>query len=265
MHLPLRYFHDFRRNLLCALLVFCFASAATTSARELTKIELEKDSTIQEQTDKTGAYRIGVKAIPLDLFMKFSFREGMITDKKAAKKSMTEHDWLIPNKDEGQDGYSFQVVVPEDYNREQPPGILVWVSSGDNGAYPRHLLKAVKSANLILIGANNSGNKRGYPLRMTLATHAVDLIKRRYAVDEQRIYISGFSGGAGTSNTLTYYQPDLFKGTVLLFGSAMLTQSSVYGTLLKEQPSRQQLNVLANKTHFYIITGSKDSAKKICV
>ncbi|MFK7789002.1 MAG: hypothetical protein AB8C95_05825, partial [Phycisphaeraceae bacterium] len=42
------------------------------------------------------------------------------------------------------------------------------------------------------------------------------------------------------------------------------TPGAKYGTLLKSQPTRDQMRILTRETGFYIITGTKDSALSIC-
>ncbi|MFK7788968.1 MAG: hypothetical protein AB8C95_05655, partial [Phycisphaeraceae bacterium] len=253
-----------RHRCFYVLALLCLVAATPLSARELTEGEKQMDPQVEAQTDKTGAYRIEVGGLPLNLYFGFHHREGTLKDENAAKEALRTTQWLAPDKNAGQENFSFEVLVPKDYSRDRPPGLLVCINAWDTGNYANHLHDAAAKANLIVVGANGSGNKRPYAMRMALAVHAADVARRRYVIDPARVYLTVYSGGAGAGNTLVYYRPDLFKGAVLMCGSAMLTPGAKYGTLLKSQPTRDQMRILTRETGFYIITGTKDSALSIC-
>ena len=107
---------------------------------------------------------------------------------------------------------SYEVAVPEDYSAEKPAGLLVWISPMDLGRVPEAWPEVFAKRNLIVIGANNSGNDRGPYFRMALALDAVHNMQKRYTLDPKRIYITGFSGGGRASSRVGILYPDVFRG-----------------------------------------------------
>jgi predicted esterase len=114
---------------------------------------------------------------------------------------------------------SYEVFVPESYDGERPFGLLVWVSPMPSGRLPQMWEKVIEQQNLIWIGANNSGNDRGVGVRFGLALDAVHNVTRRYAIDEGRIYVAGFSGGGKVSSMLAVIYPDVFRGAIPMGGA----------------------------------------------
>jgi len=114
---------------------------------------------------------------------------------------------------------SFEVFVPASYDAERPFGLLVWVSPMPTGRLPKMWEEVVEHHNLIWIGANNSGNDRGVAVRFGLALDAVHNMTRRYAIDESRIYVAGFSGGGKVSSMLAVIYPDVFRGAIPMGGA----------------------------------------------
>ena len=114
---------------------------------------------------------------------------------------------------------SFEVFVPKSYDGERPFGLLVWVSPMPSGRLPRMWEKAIEQHNLIWIGANHSENERGVGVRFGLALDAVHNMTRRYAIDESRVYVAGFSGGGKVSSMLAVIYPDVFRGAIPMGGA----------------------------------------------
>ena len=114
---------------------------------------------------------------------------------------------------------SFEVFVPHSYDAERPFGLLVWVSPMPSGRLPQMWEQAIEQHNLIWIGANHSGNERGVAVRFGLALDAVHNMTRRYAIDESRVYVAGFSGGGKVASMLAVIYPDVFDGAIPMGGA----------------------------------------------
>ncbi len=113
----------------------------------------------------------------------------------------------------------FSLYVP----RESPPqgyALLVFVSPYEDARIPLDWISALDRRGMIFVTAARSGNAadvfdRREPLALLSAVNVVS----RYAIDPQRIYVAGFSGGARVAEHLAIGYPDLFRGGLLLAGS----------------------------------------------
>jgi hypothetical protein len=105
---------------------------------------------------------------------------------------------------------SFEAFIPSTYKSDVPHGLFVWVSAG-NAEVPSAWLDVFGRHKLIWISANNSGNQRYVPIRMGLALDAVYNMRKRYNIDDNRVYISGASGGAGVASVLLRGFPSVFE------------------------------------------------------
>src|SRR5947207_10755853 len=118
----------------------------------------------------------------------------------------------------------FEAFVPPNYKPGPGPayGWFGFISAGDaqltsgwGDVFARH--------RLIWICPNNAGNGRNAPIRMGLALDAVHNMRAAYNIDEQRIYLAGFSGGAGAAAWLISGFSDVFRGGLFMGGGDFYT------------------------------------------
>jgi len=108
----------------------------------------------------------------------------------------------------------FEVFVPSTYKPEVPHGLFVWVGVGPISpewfdVLGRHKLISVTAIPVqSTIGCSRS----------RLPLDAVHNMKNLYRIDENRIYVSGFSAGAGVASHLVCGFPEVFRGGYLLMG-----------------------------------------------
>ena len=119
------------------------------------------------------------------------------------------------------DPLSWQVHVPQGYDPDVPAGVLVYVSPQSKAAPPGIWKKALRDKNLIWIGAANAGNRVAVGKRMFLAMLAPRVLARDYELDEQRIYVAGFSGGGKAASRVAVAQPEVFRGGIYIAGAEM--------------------------------------------
>jgi len=148
---------------------------------------------------------------------------------------------LIPNDQ----AITWQVVVPDAYNKEQPAGVLVYVSPNNSGKIPKGWADVLAKRNLIWVSANQSGNKINTHLRITYAALAVAAVSKEYKVDTQRVYVSGFSGGGKVASITASEFPQLFKGGVYICG------------VLPNATKSQNIELVKQNRHVFV-TGRKD-------
>jgi predicted esterase len=100
--------------------------------------------------------------------------------------------------------------------------------------------------NLIYISADRAGNRKPVIRRMTLATQAVKAAAQRWAFDDRRIIISGFSGGGRVASILATQYPEAFTGALYICGVDFWKKS--------QAPKVDKL--IHNR--FVFLTGNKD-------
>lgn len=143
---------------------------------------------------------------------------------------------------------SFCVSVPASYRPETPHGLLVFINSADPGDCPESFRGLLEKHRLIYVGANKSGNERIPPARVGLALDAVHNLKKRYAVDPDRVYVSGYSGGGRVTSLLAPAFPDVFRGAMYLDGCNEVTPK------LPQNLQERMKSV----TGYVFLTGDKD-------
>jgi len=113
-----------------------------------------------------------------------------------------------------EDNISWQLYVPDSYDAAHPAGVMVYVSPTPKGGPPR-----MDDKNLIWIGANDAGNRVAVGKRMLLAMLAPKILARDYALDPDRIYVAGFSGGGKTASRVAVARPEVFRGGIYIAGA----------------------------------------------
>lgn len=113
----------------------------------------------------------------------------------------------------------WRLVVPKNYDPAHPPGVIVFVSRGNWGGGKKSWNQVLEEKNLIWIGALDAGDQSPMNERMFKALLAPTILARDYAIDPQRIYISGFVGGAHVAGILSTTKPELFQGGLFMSGA----------------------------------------------
>jgi len=114
---------------------------------------------------------------------------------------------------------SWQLYVPHNYSRENPPGVVVYVSPWERGGPPKAWNASLTDRNLIWIGANAAGNKSKVAERMIKAMIAPMLLSHDYVINLDRCYVAGFSGGGITATRIATARPEQFKGGLYMAGT----------------------------------------------
>ena len=102
--------------------------------------------------------------------------------------------------------------------------------------------------NVIWIGANRSGNNELVARRILLALFATTAARQRYAIDAERIYISGLSGGGKTASMIATEQAQLFRGAIYNCGVEVWDA---------EEPQRLEE---MRRNRYVFVTGTYDQA-----
>lgn len=135
--------------------------------------------------------------------------------------------------------------------------LLVFVPPWPDARLPEGWSSVLDRYGFIFVSAAHSGNDAS-PLgrRAPLALLAAHNIMRRYAVDAERVYIGGFSGGSRTALRLALGYPDVFRGALLNAGSDPI------GNADRPLPQRDLFLRFQDSTRLVYITGEEDSVSR---
>ena len=132
-------------------------------------------------------------------------------------------------------------------------GLIVWVSPLDGAGMPPGWPGSLEDRGVIFVTAARSGNETS-PLgrRIPLALTAAANVARHYAVDPDRVWIAGFSGGARIAERMALAYPDVFSGAILDGSSDSIGSSDV------PLPPRENFERLLDRMSIVISTGAVD-------
>jgi len=112
----------------------------------------------------------------------------------------------------------WEAYVPGSYSADAPAGVVVYVSPDRSGTIPSGWASVLDEHNLIWISANQSGNRVPGGRRIVKAILGLEAIQQRYAIDDTRIYIAGFSGGGKVASMIATDLPTIFVGGIFICG-----------------------------------------------
>jgi len=145
-------------------------------------------------------------------------RTGAFTDIHAQEHIFGVHpggdDGAGPVKD-----ISFELYVPPAYDRDDPPGLLVFISPVIRGKPPDRLKRMLDEQNLIWISVNDSGDRTEDLERMIEAYGSLAYALDRYRIDYRRRYLGGFAGGARVASLFAQDYPQFFNGYLFFAGA----------------------------------------------
>jgi hypothetical protein len=147
----------------------------------------------------TGSYAITTPGVPSKIYLETLHRYGIKTDDKLMAQ-VHPHDphWLAEQAD--QDAI-YQVIVPANYSKMLPYGILVFINSRDSGMLFRQYHPLLEKHRLIAIGADHSGN-----------THATITLQHRQGSDLRyrglRWWTRDITGYADECRSVYWWYPD---------------------------------------------------------
>ncbi len=141
---------------------------------------------------------------------------------------------------------TWKMYVPETYDPNKPAGLFVYISPTARGWMPRGWRSVFDEENLIWISANQSGNETHTKKRMFYAVLAPEVAARKYKIDRDRIYLSGFSGGGKVAGTVAIHFANLFRGAIYIGGAQKWTNAA------------PELMSQARSNRYVFLTGTRD-------
>ncbi len=157
---------------------------------------------------------------------------------------------------------TFRVRLPKGFAPTTHPGVLVWISPGPDGRIPGVFAPICDELGLIAIGVDDNGNKREITDRLQNHLDSIETLARRCAIDRDRVYVTGMSGGGRCSSILQLAFPDLFAGSIPILGldsyhNALTGKGGEYWPRRMARPSGRYLKML-HERRIAGITGAAD-------
>jgi dienelactone hydrolase len=155
----------------------------------------------------------------------------------------------------------FQLVVPKEYRAEESWGLFVWISANHAASVPAEWEAVLAAKKLLFVGALQSGNPRDLFDRVRMAVDAGVGMRKRYRIDERRVYVSGFSGGGRVASMVGVAFADVFAGAMPFMGVNFYTDlpmpgGKTYGPTYI--PDDDVLAIAKKRCRFALMTAEKD-------
>lgn len=145
---------------------------------------------------------------------------------------------------------SYHLWVPLTYRHAQPHPLILCISGK---AVPDEYLAwgtLCRTYGVLFAVAYDGGDEVHPAKRMRLSLDVLDDLRRRMAIDADRIYVAGFSEGARTASELAYAYPEAVGGVVAIGGA-----SGLRGEPWMRDRVKERLSVA-------LVTGELDPAKR---
>jgi dienelactone hydrolase len=150
----------------------------------------------------------------------------------------------------------FMLYVPP----RAPPGgygLIVFTPPWNDAHLPPGWAGVLDREGVIFVSAVNSGNDANtVGRREPLALIAEANVARLYAVDPQRVWTAGFSGGAHVALRLAMGYPDVFDGALLNAGADPIGDAGA------PLPPRDLFARFRAASRLVYVTGDKDTARQ---
>jgi tetratricopeptide (TPR) repeat protein len=163
------------------------------------------------------------------------------------------------------DAETFWVYVPPSYSPDAGFGLLVWISPTPFGGFgASEMQQALDRNRLIWVGAENAGNGRARWYRYLLALDAAYNIGKLYAVDEDKVFVGGYSGGGRVTSGLAMLYPEVFQGGFSMFGCdyperlPVPDKPGAHWPAGFPPPPRPTLSQVKSGSRFVLLTGDLD-------
>ena len=132
-------------------------------------------------------------------------------------------DWL-KGYDSTQQRY--ELYVPRTVNPTKPTGLILFISAGNDPAGLAQWRTVCDAAGMLFASPYGAGNGTNGPERIRIVLDVLDDVRRRFAIDPDRTYLGGFSGGARVGCRIAFAMPEYFGGVVPVCAGESLREES---------------------------------------
>ncbi len=143
----------------------------------------------------------------------------------------------------------WEVYVPDNYQAENPAGLMVYISPSSKAKIPLRWKSIMGKRNMIWVAARHSGNSVKVARRIIYSMAAPTLMAKHYNIDPRRVYLSGLSGGGRVASMVASDYPQLFRGAIYNCGANFW-----------DERAPKHLDLI-QQNHYVFITGTRDFAR----
>lgn len=118
-------------------------------------------------------------------------------------------DWYDHDQEE-----TLHFYAPPSYDGTEPYGLLVYISSIDNGSIPGKWRKTLDEMKFIAVSADNVGNEQPVMRRIFVSMDAMATAEAMYNIDPERRILTGYSGGGSAAMLAAAVFPGYFVGAL---------------------------------------------------
>jgi pimeloyl-ACP methyl ester carboxylesterase len=152
----------------------------------------------------------------------------------------------------------FLLFVPAGAPPPAGYSLLVFVPPWPKAQLPPEWIPVLDQHHMILVSADNSGNEANpFDRRVPLALSALVNIRDRFPIDEEQIFVGGFSGGSRIALRLLLGYPDQFRGALLNAGSDPIGDRDL------SLPAADLFARVQESTRLVYVTGERDEANLV--
>jgi len=132
-------------------------------------------------------------------------------------------EWL---KDYDPGRQEYELFLPEKIDPRKPAPLVLFISPGDGPAGWPQWEQVCRRSGTAFASPFGAGNACPTPQRVRIVFDVLDDVRKRQAVDADRTYLAGFSGGARIACAAAFALPEYFGGVAALGGSEDLRGES---------------------------------------
>lgn len=173
----------------------------------------------------------------------------------------TRLDWAFAVRGFGKEagvlpaGYSstaqkYQLFVPRGYSDKQAWPLVVFLSASNQSAGWPAWKKTCEKEGVFFCSPLTAGNNVAAMPRARIILDAVDDVRRKYRIDPDQTYLSGFSGGGRMACAIGFSLPEIFAGVVPVCGTNPLS------------PPDYLRHRLVDRVSVAFVTGERDFNRK---
>jgi dienelactone hydrolase len=134
-------------------------------------------------------------------------------------------------------------------------GVLVWIHPWEDASLPRDWPRVLDALQLVYVSARRSGNTQDVlDRRVPLALTGLAGVQARYAIDPERTYVGGFSGGGRVASRIAAGYAEHFAGGLFVGTADGIGRSEV------PVPAEPGLSALLGRGRYVFLAGGQDPA-----
>ena len=145
-------------------------------------------------------------------------REVSLSFKELADSAGSDFDDSLTEFFTPVENLTYQLRLP-DSDSEKAPGVLVYISPKPGASMPPEWGDLLDVLNLAWVGAMNSGNETAVARRVGMALLAPSVARQSTPIDDDRMILSGFSGGGRVASMMIPAYPKLFSSALFICGA----------------------------------------------